>query len=945
MTKRMLIDATHDEEIRVAVIDGNRLEEFDYESAVRKQLKGNVFLAKVTRVEPSLQAAFVDFGGNRHGFLPFSEIHPDYYRIPIADREALIAEEEAYMKAQEALLEAEEREEEEKELRRLNQQSRRKSDGNQDDEEGRGVEADLEHSKIDTLRGFSPDDVEHDDFMSSFEDAIISELASAAVDLDDTAAQDDKAVSKRTRRPARSVKKQAVKKNDVTDEAAIVAIPDPAEESEEKPKAKRGRKPKAIPTSQAASIDHSVIREKADDDDLDDLDDSDFDDSDGLNDETTDGVEVNEGDAENTQAERPAARRSRRSRNGRQNNNNSSNHGDDHASLKPPSIRKRYKIQEVIKRGQIMLIQVSKEERGNKGAAVTSYLSLPGRYCVLMPNSTRGGGVSRKIASYNDRKRMREILKDLQIPDGMSVILRTAGLSRSKAEIKRDLEYLIRLWDNIRSKTLASTAPALINEEGNLEHRAIRDLYTRDIEDVYVAGEEAYKHVKEFMKILIPSHAKKVKEYHDAHIPLFHRYQIENQIMEMNSPVANLKSGGYLVINQTEALVAVDVNSGRSTRERHIDDTALRTNLEAADEVARQLRLRDLGGLVVIDFIDMEDFRHNAKVERRLRDALSKDRARIQVGRISNFGLLELSRQRLNPSLTEAQYEVCHHCAGTGTLRTPDSAAIMILRSLIEEGIKGRASEVKISIHPDVAAYILNYKRDMLSDIEKRYAMRVYIHADETQQRATYLIDVLATQIAGQGAANDVAIKKRIDAVTVEAQDLDDDLEDEDESQDTQQRSQSEQGGDESQGENVRRRRNRRRNGRRNNRDRAPNQAETLAEGVEARDENDSLTQDDSVSAVMDAESPSDKRPSKRRNNNRRQNSSKPQIQPEVESTPIKIEITAKPVTEPQIVFKSEVRAAPVVEATIASAPTIESSSQSSEAPKNRKGWWKKLIE
>jgi len=425
---------------------------------------------------------------------------------------------------------------------------------------------------------------------------------------------------------------------------------------------------------------------------------------------------------------------------------------DDADSGKPFrfNLRHKYKIQEVVKRGQIMLIQVSKEERGNKGAAVTSYMSLPGRYCVLMPNSPRGGGVSRKIGNFKDRKRMREILKDLTIPDGMSVILRTAGVSRTKAEIKRDLDYLTRLWNTIREDTLSSTAPALINEEGNLIKRSIRDLYTRDIDDVLVSGDKAHKTAKDFMKMLVPSHAKKVKEYKDEKVPLFHKYNVEKQISEIGEISVTLKSGGYLVINPTEALVSIDVNSGKATKERHIEGTALKTNIEAAEEVARQLRLRDLGGLVVIDFIDMEERRNNRKVENKLRDALSTDRARIQVGRISSFGLLELSRQRLNPSLTEAQFDTCPQCDGSGVVKTLDFAAISAMRSLEEEGIKGKIAELSLNVPNKVAVYILNNKRQMLVDIEERYDFRVHIRVDESLKASEFRLDTIADKKGGQ---------------------------------------------------------------------------------------------------------------------------------------------------------------------------------------------------
>lgn len=600
MTKRMLIDATHREETRVAVVDGDWLVDFDYESKYRKQLKGNIYLAKVTRVEPSLQAAFVDFGGNRHGFLPFNEIHPDYFRLPIADREALLAEQEEEMQAI--------REREEAEENAID------NDTGDSGEQETGPDDDGQESESDT----DPDD--------------------------------------------------------------------PRSDSEEEETSGGPRKNKKGGRKGRVNADSKSAENKS--------------------------VET-VGGAEDVENDRPPR----------------------------PSIKRNYKIQEVIKRGQIMLVQVQKEERGNKGAAVSSYLSLPGRYCVLMPNSPRSGGVSRKVASVKDRKRMREILRELSVPEGMSVIMRTAGLSRNKSEIKRDLDYLMRLWDSIRDLTLKSTAPTLVYEEGNLIKRAIRDLYKRDIEDIQVAGDDGYREAKNFIKMLVPSHAKRVRHYKHDKIPLFHRYQVETQISEMGNTQVTLQSGGYLVINPTEALVSVDVNSGRATKERNIEETALRTNLEAADEVARQLRLRDLGGLVVIDFIDMDDRRNNAKVEKRLRDALSHDRARIQVGKISNFGLLELSRQRLNPSLTEAQFQACEHCQGTGHVRTTDSAAILALRALEEEGINERADQVILHLPNAIALYILNNKRDMLIEIEQRYGYRVSIRVDEALAPAEHVIE------------------------------------------------------------------------------------------------------------------------------------------------------------------------------------------------------------
>ncbi len=668
MSRKMLIDATHDEETRVAIVDNGRLDEFDYESTFRRPLKGNIYLAKVTRVEPSLQAAFVNYGGNRHGFLPFSEIHPDYFRIPVSDREALIAEQEEEIKA-------------------------------------------------------------HDEEDDGLDEAVIED----ADDLDEDDAQDE------------------------VEELGgdLVLGDDEDEEQEEKPKAKRGRKP--AQKAKADKIEKSD--DQAEEDNVGNVV------EDGSNDEPNGNLASDDEDGDddsrgNSKNDRGGRGRGRNQRGGRNNPRNNSGGGkgrsaqhrskrvetfedemDDDSKFRF-NLRRKYKIQEVIKRGQIMLIQVSKEERGNKGAAVGSYLSLPGRYCVLMPNSPRGGGVSRKISNYKDRAKMRDMLKELEIPKGMSVILRTAGITRTKTEIKRDLDYLLRLWNTIREKTMESSAPAVVYEEADLVKRAVRDLYKRDVEEIHVAGAEGYKTAKEFMKMMIPSHAKRVIEYKDENVPLFNKFKVEGQIANIGETSVTLKSGGYLVINPTEALISVDVNSGKATKERHIEDTALKTNLEAAEEMARQLRLRDLGGLIVIDFIDMEDRRNNGKVERKMRDSLEGDRARIQMGRISSFGLMEMSRQRMSPSLTESQYETCSHCLGMGRVRTADAAGIMVLRAIEEEGIKGRASELVVSASSAVALYILNNKRKELSVIEARYGFNVVIRADETLGAAGFRVEV-----------------------------------------------------------------------------------------------------------------------------------------------------------------------------------------------------------
>ncbi len=607
MAKRMLVDATHPEETRVVVVHGNRLEEFDFETASRKQLKGNIYLAKVTRVEPSLQAAFIEYGGNRHGFLAFSEIHPDYYRIPVDDRQQLLASEE------ETLREA-------------------------DEAEGNGAASDADNGDLeDPLRDPRDDD----------------------------------------------------------DDAFLTAEPASREEDHESGEADEADEARA---DSAQEIENG---------------------------------EAENGDAENGESE-----------NGESENGGGPRKGsvetvggdgvDEARERRLARIRRSYKIQEVIKRRQIMPVQVTKEERGNKGAALTTYLSLAGRYCVLMPNTPRGGGISRKIANPKDRKRMKAILDKLDLPEGMAVILRTAGLERTRTEIKRDLDYLLRLWDSIRETTLESTAPTLIHEEANLIKRAIRDLYSKDIDEIDVAGDDGYRTAKDFMRMLVPSHARKVKPYRDEAIPLYQRYQIETQIDAMHSPTVQLKSGGYIVINPTEALVAIDVNSGRATRERNIEETAYRTNLEAAEEVARQLRLRDLAGLIVIDFIDMEQDRHNNAVERKLKDALRHDRARIQVGRISHFGLLEMSRQRLRPSLVETNFDTCPRCDGAGIIRSIGSASLHILRAIEEEGIRQRAAEITVTVPTEIALYLLNEKRDALVEVEQRYGFRVLLRGDDT---------------------------------------------------------------------------------------------------------------------------------------------------------------------------------------------------------------------
>jgi len=629
MATRMLIDARHPEETRVAVVKGNRIEEFDFEAAARKQIKGNIYLAKVTRVEPSLQAAFIDYGGNRHGFLAFSEIHPDYYQIPKEDREALLREEQ----------------------RLIDEQGGQYDDGVDDYDDAGDLRGDT--------RGDTRGDKGEDYAAQSDEEG------------------DDREVSE--------------------DDGQGVDAPSSGDE----PEAGRDAQPRPRPEEHGGSEDDSS----------------------------------------------EALRRRRM------------------------ALRRRYKIQEVIRRRQVMLVQVVKEERGNKGAALTTYISLAGRYSVLMPNTAQGGGISRKIANASDRKRLKAIMEDLALPVTMGAIVRTAGLERTRTEIKRDFDYLTRLWDEIRETTLHSSAPALIYEDSDLIKRAIRDIYSREIDEIYVDGEAGYKQARAFMKTLMPSHARKVQLYSDP-VPLFHRAGVEGQLAAMMNPVVQLRSGGYIVINPTEALVAVDVNSGRSTREYNIEETALKTNIEAAEEVARQLRLRDMAGLVVVDFIDMDNNSNNRRVERALKDALRQDRARIQVGRISAFGLLEMSRQRLRTGVLEASTHVCPMCDGSGLVLTPASAALAALRLLEEEAVKGRASQFRLRADRPVAVYMLNRKRQELSELEERYGILIEVMPDDALVGARVAIDSNGPPPARPPLATGFAAQTR----TLVEQDEDDDL-------------------------------------------------------------------------------------------------------------------------------------------------------------------------
>ena len=661
MASKMLIDAAHPEETRVVVVRGNRVEEFDYESATKKQLRGNIYLAKVTRVEPSLQAAFVDYGGNRHGFLAFTEIHPDYYQIPVADRQALL-EEEALEQSRASAEEAAE-----------------------DDDAAAG------RRRRRGRRGHSRHDVQGRTPRDRAEPAP-EPVAIAKFDIED----DEIDTTPREDEPSSVALEESNLIHEVTE---------PADEVE------------TLPGKFEADADtFETVRSVPEDDD-DDGDPAEM---------VGQPVAMKEGNGD-----APAE-------------NVESVGSEDALEEVPERARRRrgrpYKIQEVIRRRQIILVQVVKEERGNKGAALTTYLSLAGRYTVLMPNTARGGGISRKITQPTDRKRLREIAGELEVPEGMGLIIRTAGSQRTKTEIKRDYDYLLRLWENVRDLTLKSTAPALVYEEGSLIKRSIRDLYNKDIDEVLVAGDDAYREAKDFMRMLMPSHAKNVKPYKEPE-PVFIRFQVERQLAAMFSPQVVLKSGGYIVINQTEALVSIDVNSGKATREHNIEDTALKTNLEASEEIARQLRLRDLAGLIVIDFIDMDERRNNRLVERRLKESLRNDRARIQVGRISHFGLLEMSRQRLRTGMLEGSTKSCPMCQGIGMVRSVESIALDILRSIEDRLITDGVVPLVATTAVDVALYILNQKRAHLNDIQQRYRVPVTVTADEDMHVSQFVIE------------------------------------------------------------------------------------------------------------------------------------------------------------------------------------------------------------
>ena len=692
MANKMIIDASHPEETRVVVLRGNRVEEFDFESASKRPLRGNIYLAKVTRVEPSLQAAFIDYGGNRHGFLAFSEIHPDYYQIPVADRQALLEEE--------ALSQREEDEETSVERRSRRHRQPRRPEAEARAESGETVSERAVTEEFGAEEGFltPPGSLE-----SGSADTEVAESPPAAISAEmsptETVGPEDGEAAERldadpSAEAAKPGDSELAQSESISAEAPAVATTDE-------------------PIDAAGPQDGAEVQERPAEEDVHEVTTLDG----GSEEQVASAKERTEDEGEPVEQIGGDAL--------------------EEVPRRPHRLRRQYKIQEVIKRRQVLLVQVVKEERGNKGAALTTYLSLAGRYSVLMPNTARGGGISRKITNAQDRSRLKAIAEELDVPEGMGVILRTAGASRTKAEVKRDFEYLLRMWETVRETTLSSSAPTLVYEEGSLIKRAIRDLYSKEVEEIVVAGEAGYREARQFMRLLMPSHVNSVQLYRDT-APVFAKAGVESQLDAMFSNQVTLKSGGYIVINQTEALVAIDVNSGRSTREHNIEDTALRTNLEAADEVARQLRLRDLAGLIVVDFIDMEESRNNRAVERRIKDALKNDRARIQVGRISHFGLLEMSRQRIRTGVLEGSTVVCPHCQGAGVVRSTASIALHVLRVLEDSLIRSSTHDLTVRTRTPVALYILNQKRGNLRDLEHRFGVAISVEADDALAGANY---------------------------------------------------------------------------------------------------------------------------------------------------------------------------------------------------------------
>ncbi|KIC27230.1 Rne/Rng family ribonuclease [Leisingera sp. ANG-M6] len=840
MAKKMLIDATHAEETRVVVVDGNKVEEFDFESENKRQLAGNIYLAKVTRVEPSLQAAFVDYGGNRHGFLAFSEIHPDYYQIPVADREALMEEERAYAEAMRA------RDEDEEEKPAKPKRSRRSK------------------SSAKAAKASSKDAVETKE-VEATEPAVGEIAGMETIDLTDSTEAAD-VPAELAEVPEGSSPMERVAETPVEEpEEGEAAEAAPAAEAEE-PAAAAAETAEDVPAEDATAeaSDESgseTVAETA-----------------SADAETS--AEAAKGAADSDEDGDDDGETSRSDATSKDESIESVADEDDSEDIRPPRKPRprRYKIQEVIKVRQVLLVQVVKEERGNKGAALTTYLSLAGRYCVLMPNTARGGGISRKITNAADRKKLKDIATELDVPTGAGLIVRTAGAKRTKSEIKRDYEYLQRLWEQIRELTLKSIAPAKIYEEGDLIKRSIRDLYSREIDEVLVEGDRGYRIAKDFMKMIMPSHAKNVKHYQDG-LPLFARFQVESYLAGMFNPTVQLKSGGYIVIGVTEALVAIDVNSGRATKEGSIEETALKTNLEAAEEVARQLRLRDLAGLIVIDFIDMDERKNNAAVEKRMKDKLKTDRARIQVGRISGFGLMEMSRQRLRPGMIEATTAPCPHCHGTGLIRSDDSMALSILRQIEEEGTRRRSREVLVRCPVSIANFLMNQKREHIAQIEARYGLSVRIEGDAHLVSPDFVLEKFKTASRTVPAATAPVVS--VDTSIMDQVDAEETKQDEEESAAV---SEAEAPEDTSQDDKPKRKRRRRRRRKGGNGEQSQN-GETGEEASEDQEQPKEEAAEASEAAAEGEEAPAEEVKEKKRSRTRTR-SRKPKAKPaEAETT------------------------------------------------------------
>ncbi|MGN0914061.1 MAG: Rne/Rng family ribonuclease [Alphaproteobacteria bacterium] len=693
MTKRMLIDDTQPEETRVVVINGNKLEDVEFESSSRKQIKGNIYLAKVMRIEPSLQAAFVDYGGNKHGFLAFGEIHPDYYNISDEEMAAVDKEVDEIIEAKKQALKERELERERQREERAAYQAKLEEERRKAQAEAEAAQKGIEESIAETPAAETAEDTQNVEVSPTEETVAESVTEEGKQEETETVSEETPKKNQKKRIAKKRFKKQksAETEKENAEELKVMAESTGTEDdviSEEVTAVSEQEEISEETAAELSENDKSSTYNKLAEEDLSDDDEDD--------EETENDFELQR------------------------------------KLLKVRKLFHRSNIQDVIKEGQILLIQVVKEERGNKGAALTTYLSLAGRYCVLMPNRIKSGGVSRKITNASDRKRLKAIVKELPLTSDMSMIVRTAGEEKTKADIVRDYNYLMRSWNQIRLSSLKTQAPALIHEEGNLIKRALRDMYTKDISEIIVDGEEAYKTARDFVKILSPHSLKKIKSSKKGDMPLFQRFQVEGQLDKLHDTNVQLESGGYLVINPTEALVSIDVNSGRATKEKDLEETALKTNLEAADEIARQLRMRNLAGLVVVDFIDMDEQKNNLAVEKRMKEAMKKDRARIQIAKMSIFGLLEISRQRMHSSFMESNYQVCPHCQGKGMVRTIESGAVLVLRSIEEEGIKNRSSKINVFVPSDIAIYLLNQKRQTLCDLEQKYKMDIIISADDS---------------------------------------------------------------------------------------------------------------------------------------------------------------------------------------------------------------------